>query len=180
MPRTDEELLAAHRRGDDRAFAELVTRHTRLLWHIAAQVLPDPQDAADAVQDALVAAHRHAGSYRGEASVRSWLVRILVNGCIDRIRADRVRAAPGRGSVDPIGPRPDIATELATRLSVRDALATIPAEQRAAVLLVDAHDWTVADAADALGVPVGTVKSRCSRARSRLAVLLGHLREEVR
>jgi RNA polymerase sigma-70 factor, ECF subfamily len=175
---SDAELIAAHRAGDREAFARLVDRHAHQMWEVAVRTLGNRQDAADAVQDALVAAYRRAGSYRGEASVRTWLRRILVNTCIDRIRHDRIRATvpwptwevPARG--------PDQATELATRLAVADALALLPAEQRVAVVLVDVQGWALLEVAAVLGVPVGTVKSRCSRGRARLAQLLGYLREE--
>ena len=178
---TDAELLAAHRAGDGHAFGELVTRHQGLMWSVALRTLRDPEDAADAVQEALVSAYRRAGSWRGDAAVRTWLIRILVNACIDRIRQDqRRRTALPLAGYDPIARRPDLATELATRLSVEDALAELPVTQRVAVVLVDVQGWSVAEAAELLEVPVGTVKSRCARGRARLAVLLGHLREEDR
>jgi RNA polymerase sigma-70 factor, ECF subfamily len=177
---TDAELLAAHRAGNGHAFGELVARHQGLLWNVALRTLRDPEDAADAVQEALVSAYRRAGSYRGDAAVRTWLTRILVNACIDRIRQDRRRTALPLAGYDPIARRPDLATELATRLSVKDALAELPASQRVAVVLVDVQGWSVAEVAELLEIPVGTVKSRCARGRARLAVLLGHLREEVR
>lgn len=176
---TDAQLLAAHRDGDGHAFAELVGRHGDRLWSIAVRTLGDRSDAADVVQEALVAAHRRAGSYRGEASVATWLQRIVVNACVDRIRHDRRRPAvvpwPER---DLPARRPDPAVELATRLAVGDALAELPPEQRVAVVLVDVHGCAYAEAAEIIGVPVGTAKSRCFRGRARLAVLLGHLREE--
>lgn len=176
---SDTDLLAAHRAGDREAFGRLAGRHTDLMWGVAVRTLGDREDAADAVQEALVAAYRRAGTYRGEASVRTWLHRILVNTCIDRLRRDRVRPTvpwpagelPARG--------PDQASELATRMVVSDALALLPPEQRVAVVLVDVQGWALLEVAELLGVPLGTVKSRCARGRRRLAVLLGHLREEV-
>ena len=175
--RTDAELLDAHRAGDRRAFGELVARHTGQLWAIAARTLQHPEDASDTVQEALVAAYRRADSFRGDASVRTWLTRILVNACVDRIRHNRSRPDLLLTGRDPVAPRPDLATELATRLSVRDALAELPVPQRLAVLLVDVQGWSLGEVAEVLEVPVGTVKSRCARGRARLAVLLGHLRE---
>ncbi|WP_308282862.1 RNA polymerase sigma factor SigM [Pseudonocardia nigra] len=175
--RTDAELLAAHRDGDREAFGELAGRHTDRMWGLALRTLRHPEDAADAVQEALVAAYRRAGSYRGEASV-TWLHRIVVNTCIDRMRRERRRVlVPLAEHHLPAG-RPDPAAELATRLAVDDALALLPPEQRVAVVLVDVEGWPVAEAAEVLEIPVGTVKSRCARGRARLAVLLGHLREE--
>jgi RNA polymerase sigma-70 factor (ECF subfamily) len=175
---TDAELLAAHRAGDRTAFAELAGRHTDRMWGTAVQTLRDPHEAADAVQEALLAAHRNADRFRGEASVRTWLHRILVNHCLDRLRHSRIRRTAPWPEHDLPARGPDPVTELATRLAVQDALAELPDEQRVAIVLVDVQGYPVAEAAEILDVPVGTVKSRCARGRGRLAVLLGHLREE--
>jgi RNA polymerase sigma-70 factor (ECF subfamily) len=176
----DAELLAAHRAGDPDAFTELVGRHRATLWGIARHTLGSREDAADAVQDALIAAYRRAAGFRGDASVRTWLGRIVVNACIDRIRRDQVRRTVPWPERDLPGRRPDVAVEVATRLAVDEALALLPVAQRVAVVLVDVQGYPVAEAATILGVPPGTVKSRCARGRARLAVLLGHLREEGR
>lgn len=165
-------------RGVPRAFDELVRRHAGGLWGVALRTLRDPDDAADAVQEALVAAYRAAGSFRGDAAVRTWLHRIVVHTCIDRIRHERVRPTVPWPEHDVPG-RLDHAAELAVRLAVDEALAALPAEQRIAVVLVDVQGHPVAEAAAILRVPPGTVKSRCARGRARLAVLLGHLREEA-
>ena len=178
-PPDDSELLAAHRAGDPEAFGLLVDRYRRAMWGIAVHTLGgDHHDAADAVQEALIAAYRRAASFRGESSVRTWLVRIVLNACVDRIRHERLRRTvplpqdlPDRG--------PDATAGLATRLAVDEALALLPVGQRFAVVLVDLQGYPIVEAAAILGVPVGTVKSRCARGRARLAVLLGHLREEA-
>ncbi|WP_214404773.1 RNA polymerase sigma factor SigM [Pseudonocardia lacus] len=174
-PPTDDDLVAAHRAGDQGAFAALVGRHSGSLRALAVRTLHHPEDAADVVQEALASAYRRAGEYRGDASVRTWLHRILVNACVDRIRYDRRRATlplAGEGTVR------DLAGEVATRLVLADALAALPVEQRLAVVLVDAQGWSVGEAAHLLEVPAGTVKSRCARGRARLAELVGHLRED--
>jgi RNA polymerase sigma-70 factor (ECF subfamily) len=180
-PASDAELLAAHRAGDPDAFGTLAQRYSRELWAIALRTLGgDPHDAADAVQEALVAAYRRAGTYRGDAAVRTWLRRIVVNACIDRIRHERVRRTVPWPDLDLPSGRPDPAVDVATRMAVDEALAMLPVEQRIAVVLVDVQGYPVAEAAAILERPVGTVKSRCARGRARLAVLLGHLREESR
>jgi RNA polymerase sigma-70 factor, ECF subfamily len=178
--RTDAELIAAHRAGDGGAFGELAGRYHDRLWGMALRTLRHPEDAADVVQEALVAAYRRAGSFRGEAAVSTWLFRIVVNACIDRIRREHHAVPLPLAEHHLAASRRDLATELATRMVVADALAALPAHQRVAIVLVDVQGWPVADAADILEVPVGTVKSRCARGRARLAVLLGHLREEER
>ncbi len=173
---TDAELLAAHRAGHRTAFAELAERHSERMWGTAVQTLRDPHEAADAVQEALLAAHRHADRFRGDASVRTWLHRILVNQCMDRLRHARARPTSPWPERD-LPARGDQVTELATRLVVRDALAALPDEQRVAIVLVDVQGYPVAEAAEIMDVAVGTVKSRCARGRLRLAALLGHLQE---
>ena len=90
--RPDAELLAAHAAGDPSAFATLVHRHRDRLWAVALRTTGDPDEAADALQDALLKAHRSAASFRGDAQVTTWLHRIVVNACLDRMRrADRGR-----------------------------------------------------------------------------------------
>ncbi len=176
--RRDAELLAAHVAGDVDAFGVLVRRHRDRLWAVALRTLGDPDDAADALQDALVSAYRHAASYRGQAQVTTWLHRIVVNACLDLAR--RRQARPARSlATDPVADDPadprDRLSERETAHEVLAALRALPAEQAAAVVLVDIEGHHVDEAADILGVAAGTVKSRCSRGRARLAVLLAHL-----
>lgn len=171
--------MAAHRAGDGQAFGLIAGRHANGMWGVAVRTLRHHEDAADAVQEALIAAMRASGSYRGDASVRSWLYRIVINTCIDRIRQERRRPTIPLLDHDQPARRSDPASELATRMAVGDALEALPIEQRVAVVLVDVQGWSVAEAAEIMGVPIGTVKSRCARARLRLAGLLGHLREEL-
>jgi RNA polymerase sigma-70 factor, ECF subfamily len=175
---SDAELLAAHRAGDRHAFGTLVARYRSKLWGIALRTLHHPEDAADVVQEALVSAYRRAGTYRGEASVRTWLHRILINACIDRIRKERRQGTVPLTDEEPRERRVDVAMDVVTRLSVVEALAELPAHQRVAVVLVDVQGWPVDEVAEVLEIPVGTVKSRCARGRVRLGLLLGHLREE--
>src|SRR3954464_2248466 len=89
----DRALLARHTAGDREAFGELVARHQDRLWRVALRTLGNPDDAADAVQDALVSAYRAAGSYRGDAAVTTWLARIVVNACLDVVRRRASRPA---------------------------------------------------------------------------------------
>ena len=177
--RSDAELLAAHAGGDPDAFGELVGRHQNRLWSVALGTLRDPDEAADAVQDALISAYRAAAGYRAEAAVTTWLHRIVVNACLDRLRRRRVRPTvelPEQGSGEPADPRDRIA-ELDTVIAVREAIGRLGEDHRAAITLVDLHGYSVAEVADILDVPQGTVKSRCARGRLQLALLLGHLQE---
>ena len=166
--RSDAELLDAHVAGDRYAFEELFHRHHRRLYHLARRRTRSAEDAADAMQDAMLAAHRGAPSFRHDAAVGSWLHRIVLNACVDRVRRTPLPTAPLE---DEHGVA-DQTAEVETGLLVRRALMRLPTEQRAAVLAVDMHGYSVADAATLLGIAEGTVKSRCARGRARLAGLL--------
>jgi RNA polymerase sigma-70 factor (ECF subfamily) len=168
--------MAAHRAGDPDAFDEIVRRHTDRLWAFAVRTLGDSHEAADALQEALLSAFRAADRWRGEASVSTWLHRIVYHACLDRVRHRRNhRADPLDAEADVPVPRDAVADRL-TALTVDAALRRLPEAQRAAVVLVDMEGLSIAEAAAVLGVREGTVKSRAARGRYRLAVLLGHLR----
>jgi RNA polymerase sigma-70 factor (ECF subfamily) len=182
----DEALLRAFREGDDDAFGVLFRRHRDRLWAVALRTTGNPEDAADALQEAMIAAFRRADSFRGDAAVTTWLHRIVVNASLDRLRRNKVRAA------DPL---PDDLDEYAARGKVLDApegddgpeeqalagdrrnnvlaaLDQLPPDQKAALVLVDMEGYAVQEAAEILECPTGTVKSRCARGRARLAALL--------
>lgn len=173
--RADRALLTAHLAGAPHAFDDLVRRHRQRMWAVALRTLRDPEEAADAVQDACLSAYRAAGSYRGDARVTTWLHRIVVNACLDRARRRAIRPTVPLPE-QPLADSRDRLAERETGLEVEKALALLPDEQRLAIVLVDLQGLSVAEASFVLGVPEGTVKSRCFRARARLAVLLGHLR----
>lgn len=173
----DRDLLSRHAAGDPRAFGVLAARHHDRLWRVALRTLGDADDAADALQDALLSAYRAASGYRGDAAVTTWLHRIVVNACLDLVRRRRSRPAePLEERLLEATPAPDALSQRETSSEVLAALRQLPIEQAAAIVLVDVEGYPVAEAADMLDVPVGTVKSRCSRGRLRLAELLGHLR----
>ncbi|MQA27224.1 MAG: RNA polymerase sigma factor SigM [Micromonosporaceae bacterium] len=175
-PRDDHALLRAHLDGDGRAFGELVKRHQDRLWAVALRTIGDREEAADALQDALLSAYRAAGRFRGDSAVTTWLHRIVVNACLDRIRRRSARPTTPLPEAGPAEPSvPDRTSERETSLMVWQALSRIPSDQRAALVLVDLHGYSVAEAAEILRTAAGTVKSRCSRGRARLAVILGHL-----
>ncbi|MFF1624986.1 RNA polymerase sigma factor SigM [Streptomyces sp. NPDC058272] len=182
---SDQDLLSRHVEGDPDAFGELVRRHRDRLWAVALRTLGDREEAADAVQDALVSAYRAAHTFRGQSAVTTWLHRITVNACLDRARKAASRKTspvddterleqllePHESASAP-AERNDLHRELL------EALGTLPADQRAALVLVDMQGYPVAEAARILDVPTGTVKSRCARGRARLLPLLTHLRTE--
>ncbi|MFD5895080.1 RNA polymerase sigma factor SigM [Streptomyces sp. NPDC060366] len=180
----DQDLLARHVAGDPDAFGELVRRHRDRLWAVALRTLGDREEAADAVQDALVSAFRAAHTFRGQSAVTTWLHRITVNACLDRARKAASRKTSPVDDTERLeqllepeesAEAPAERQDLHRQLLV--ALAKLPADQRAALVLVDMQGYPVAEAAQVLDVPVGTIKSRCARGRARLLPMLTHLRE---
>jgi RNA polymerase sigma-70 factor (ECF subfamily) len=172
---TDRELVERHVGGDGgAAFGELFRRHRDRMYAVALRTTANRELAADAVQEAFISAFRRADAYRGEAAVTTWLHRIVVNACLDRLRRERVpvRRTADLGELDLPDPH-DGHGSVETRLDVHGALARLPEGQRLALVLVDMHGLTVAEAAHVLGVAEGTVKSRCSRGREALAGILG-------
>ncbi|MCM2391487.1 RNA polymerase sigma factor SigM [Streptomyces albipurpureus] len=183
---SDQDLLDSHVAGNPHAFGELVRRHRDRLWAVALRTLGDREEAADAVQDALVSAFRAAHTFRGQSAVTTWLHRITVNACLDRARKAASRKTSPvddterlelllepHESAEAPAERKDLNRELLA------ALAKLPADQRAALVLVDMQGYPVAEAARVLDVPVGTVKSRCARGRARLLPMLTHLRGDA-
>jgi RNA polymerase sigma-70 factor, ECF subfamily len=176
----DADLLKRHLAGDATAFTEIVQRHRDHLWAVALRTTGDPEDAADALQEALISAMRHASSFRGDAQLSTWLHRIVVNACLDRLRR---KAAHPTVTLPEDDRSPAVARdpfdERDTAADVHAALATLSPDQRAAIVLVDVEGYPVDQVAAMLDVPSGTIKSRCARGRAKLVPLLAHLRTDA-
>jgi RNA polymerase sigma-70 factor (ECF subfamily) len=180
---SDAELVSRHVAGDPHAFGELFRRHRDRLWAVAVRTLSDPEEAADALQDAMIAAFRRAGSFRGDSAVTTWLHRIVVNAALDRLRRRAARPVAASQDEHMLDALANVGQSLAdpsgssdTAIDVRAALQQLVPEQQAALVLVDMLGYPVADAAQILGVSEGTVKSRAARGRARLLPRLKHLR----
>jgi RNA polymerase sigma-70 factor (ECF subfamily) len=167
--------------GDTDAFGLLYARHSGRLWAVAVRTLGDPEEAADALQDAMVSAFRQASGFRGDSAVTTWLHRIVINACLDRMRRRAARPAVSgldEQAMDALSPAtlPGADEVTATGLDVMAALRTLAPDQQAVLVLVDMLGYPVAEAAAVLGISPGTVKSRCARGRARLLPRLAHLR----
>lgn len=177
MTRSAEELLAAHLAGDAAAFGELVRGLSGLLLSVARGLLNSPEDADEAVQDALIRAHQRADTFRGDSSVTTWVLKILGNVCRDRHRHNRARPADPVPEVDVVADPRDPISTLETRLELWAALSALPPHQRLPVVLVHVLEYPVAEVARMLDLPAGTVKSRCSRGRAQLQAVLSNVEE---
>ena len=168
----DRLLMRRHVEGDAEAFGEIYRRHRDRMWAVAVGVCGDREIAAEAVQEGFVSAFRRAGSYRGDAAVTTWLHRIVVNACIDLTRKVRPTSELTDEVIASVPPAADAPGKVDTRLAVHEALTLLSDEHRVALVLVDMHGLPVAEAAQILDIPTGTVKSRCSRGREALGKIL--------
>jgi RNA polymerase sigma-70 factor (ECF subfamily) len=183
---TDEQLVERALAGDVDAFGEVVRRWERKIYALAYGILGSVEDARDASQETFIAAYRNLQGFRGEAKVSSWLHRIAVNQCISRQRRARVQTglgdeaeASGEGFL-PAGESPARATESKQRAeAVRRAVASLPQELREVVLLKEFEELTFQEIADALQVPLSTVKSRLYTALRQLRLRLEKFELEV-
>lgn len=167
----DEELVAAAQGGSTEAFSRLVERHQQALRAFLRRACGDWATADDLAQETFLAAWSRIGRLRAGASVRAWLCGIGYNKHLTAVRsAGRERARGQRYEED----RPTVSTATPEdRLALEAAMAELPAEQRACVALCLAADFSHAEAAEALDMPLGTVKSHISRGRARLMQALG-------
>lgn len=173
----DAAILDRAKRGDQDAFAAVIKHYDPGLRALAYRLLGDVDRMDDALQDAYVKAFRSLSSFRGESRLGTWLYRIVYNTCLDEIaRSKRVVQLPLEDAGDPPDARPDVAERVADQSGLADALAELAPEERAAVFLVDAQGFDYRSAANALGVPEGTIASRLNRARAGLRRVLGEQR----
>jgi RNA polymerase sigma-70 factor, ECF subfamily len=166
IPLTDELELRRARRGDAESFVALVRRSDRSHRRLAFRLLGDRAQMDDALQEAYARAFRALPRFRGHASLETWLYRIVYNACVDELRRTRSRNEVALEELQSGAAGRSEAVE--RRLDLEAALAALPVELRAVVLLVDAEGLSYDETADVLGVPAGTVASRLSRARDAL------------
>lgn len=177
----EAQLVRMAQGGDLDAFNRLVAVYQDLAFNLAYRLLSDPAAAEDATQDAFISAYHSLKRFRG-GSFKAWLLRIVTNGCYDELRRQKRRPVTSLEPEDDAGDPFDSAAwladpgetpeELAQRVELSDAIQRcldgLDEEFRTAVVLVDVQGLDYAEAASALNRPLGTVKSRLARARSRL------------
>ena len=176
----DAELVSRSKSGDLTAFNLIVERYQSRVYNLAARIIGDRTAAEDIAQETFISAHRAIGGFRG-GSLRAWLLRIASNLSYDFIRASRRRPAQ---SLDESMLNPGLAVpsrepspeQMAERgelsAEIQRAILSVPMDQRTVLVLVDVQGLSYEEAAEASGVSLGTVKSRLSRARSRVQEIL--------
>jgi RNA polymerase sigma-70 factor (ECF subfamily) len=182
LDRSDEQLVEAARRGDAAAMDTLLRRHYDRVHAVCRRIAGTTRDADDAAQEAMIRIVRNLDRFDGRSSFGTWAYRIATNTSLDELRKrkrrpqlhvvgdDRDDAPP-----EPTDERSHLEIDgVADRLSIDEALAELPDEFRAAVVMRDVGDLDYAEIAVELGVPVGTVKSRIARGRKLLVTHLGN------
>jgi len=172
-------LIQECRRGDPRAFARLVEVHERLVYGLAARLLGDSEEARDVSQEVFLQVFRTLDQFEGRSSLKTWIYRIAVNQCHNRRRWWQRRRRDRMVPLDVVtpaeepregaecGPERQFQRSEQARVLQR-ALGALPFRQRAVLLLREVEGLSCEQTAEALGLPVGTVKSRLSRARLAL------------
>jgi RNA polymerase sigma-70 factor (ECF subfamily) len=176
-------LIGMAKQGDLLAFNRLIAVHQTRLFNVAYRIMGDPDDAADATQEALISAFRKLSSYRG-GSFRAWLMRIVTNACYDELRRRKRRPAvsmddlgeetletdefrDGTLRAPQDGPEKEaMRSELAR--AIQDCLDRLPDEFRVVAVLADVQGYEYREVSEVVGKPLGTIKSRLARARARL------------
>jgi RNA polymerase sigma-70 factor (ECF subfamily) len=173
-------FISAAQKGDVTAFNQLVRAYQALVYRTAYRVLGDDASAQDATQDAMVSAYKHIRTYRG-GSFKAWLLRIVTNACYDQLRVKQRRPTASLDAmlIDPDNPAPgadqaapETPHEFAERQElgamIQRGLTTLSPDQRMVLVLIDIEGFDYDEAAQAMEINVGTIKSRLSRARAVL------------
>lgn len=181
-------LIAAAQQGKVDAFNELVLAYQSLVYNLAYRILGDPAPAADATQEAFIAAYQSIDRFRG-GSFKSYLMRIVSNRCYDELRRRKRRPSTSLedfGEVDEEanpalingheGPEARAERKEVARV-IQAGIETLPADQRVTLVLSDVQGMSYQEIAETMEVSLGTVKSRLARARSKLRDYLGEQRE---
>lgn len=157
--------------GDSSAFSTLVSRHERRVYNLAFRLLGRHEDARDATQETFLSCYRRLSTFRGDAAFTTWLHRIAVNASYDMLRKRPLETSLEDPSLEGPGV-PDHSEASATAIDVQRALASVPLEFRAALVMRDVQGFAYEDIAKALQLPIGTVKSRLHRGRVALGRLM--------
>ena len=185
---TDEVIVERALGGDAEAFGELVRRWERRIFALSYGMLGREEDARDATQETFLAAFRNLRGFRGEAKVSSWLHRIAVNQCLTRQRRAKVRNESALEEEEdgaarfavPLEQSPaNVVEERQRKAAVRRALGGLPVELRQIVVMKEFEELTFREIAEALDLPLSTVKSRLYTGLKQLQMRLAQFNDEA-
>ena len=178
---TDEALMAMFNDGDKGALEALLIRREKWLWNVARKSIRDVSLAEEALQEALVLIWKNANTFRGESLVTSWMYQIVSRACIDTLRKEQIRTHTSLNELEQfedIGGTSSFESALVDGLAVHAALLEIEPEHKEVITLLDLEGLSVQEASQALGIPMGTVKSRAARGRESLKQVLTKILSE--
>lgn len=178
---SDEVLLSAAARGDQAALRDLYERHAAAVLRLIRRLTSDQGVAEEILQETWLAAWRSAGSFRGDSSVRGWLMGVARRQAHNHLRKSRPQLADLAEAEDVVDPAPSVEDQIvraAERTELLAAVRALPGHLREVLALVLVEEMAYPDVATALAIPVGTVKSRMSHARKRLCGMLAAQRLE--
>jgi len=187
----EDRWIELARAGDLDAFNQLIITYQDIAFRLAAGILEDDASASDALQTAFISAYRGIGSFRSQ-SFRGWLLCIVRNACLDELRRrkrhtllplepeneDGEEVESARWLVDPGLSPEECVMQMEIRKRIEQCLRLLPEEMREVVVLIDVEGLDYGEAAEALKVPIGTIKSRIARARARLQIALSEYKKE--
>jgi RNA polymerase sigma-70 factor (ECF subfamily) len=175
-PADEKDLVLAAQRGEEAAFSVLVRRHQRRAYAVARAIVINHEDAEDAVQEAFLHAYRAIDRFLPDQAFGAWLHRIVANAALDVTRRRKVRDADELPETV-ASPFRDPAEKGELRARLTEALNTLPARQRAVIVLHDVEGYKHAEIGQMLDIPEGTARSDLHYARSQLRQVLGALRQ---
>ena len=178
---SEEELLELFNGGDERALEALLRQREKWLWNVAKKTIRDDSLAEEALQEALVLIWRNASSFRGESRLTSWLYQIVTRACIDVLRKEQLRSHSSLEEfdrVDQIDSGSLFEQALVDGLLIHGAMLELELEHRQVLQAIELEGLSVKEASALLNIPLGTVKSRASRAREALKQVIIKLVEE--
>lgn len=170
---SDGALVAAALRGDAEAFAQLVTRYERPVYHLAYRTLKDAEEARDITQESFLRAYRSLRGFRPSSKFSTWIFAIAYHACCDRLKRLRRQSGdelPERADSAPGPEHVVIALDQAQRL--RDAIDSLPEKYRTVITLYHLQGQQYDEIARVLGLPMGTVKTHLFRAKEQLRRIL--------
>jgi RNA polymerase sigma-70 factor (ECF subfamily) len=174
----EQALIGSARKGDARAFNQLVLRYQSMAYNVAYRILSDPDAAADATQDAFLSAFRAMRKFRG-GSFKAWLLRIVTNACYDQLRVKQRRPTSSLDDLpvevdhtyylhDPAEQPDEFVERRELSALIQAGISTLPVEQRVVLVLSDVQGMSYQEVSEVTGVSLGTVKSRLSRGRAKV------------
>ena len=177
---SDIELIGAFQEGNTLALSHLLKRRKTWLYNVAKRTVSDLQVAEDGLQEALVQIWKGAKEFRGDSQVTTWMYQIVYRCCIDVVRKENVRKAEALpdNTEDLIDPSTGFESQIDDKLLIHAALAELEAVHREVIELIGLKELTYEEVSEHLGLPIGTVKSRTSRAQARLKEVIQEILAE--